>query len=144
MRWHGLRLGYAVANRSLAASLRLKLPWWNINGLAAFVLRWTADHVDTLHQSFDRVRDDREAMLGALAGVKGLTAFPSHANFIFCRLHRPGGGRILRDRLIERHGLLVRECSNKFGGSEDELRLAVLPSPAVRRLVAALEIELAG
>ena len=142
--WHGLRLGYAVANRSLAAMLRSRLPWWNINGLAAFVLRWTADHVATLQRSFERVRADRESMSRALATVDGLTAFPSQANFIFCRLHRPGSGRILRDRLLEGHGLLVRECSNKLGGSEDELRLAVLPAPAVERLVAALRAELAA
>jgi histidinol-phosphate/aromatic aminotransferase/cobyric acid decarboxylase-like protein len=32
---------------------------------------------------------------------------------------------VLRDRLLEQFGLMVRECSNKLGSSERYLRLAV-------------------
>ncbi|UUZ50405.1 aminotransferase class I/II-fold pyridoxal phosphate-dependent enzyme [Massilia sp. B-10] len=32
--WHGIRLGYAVANTKMAQELRAKVPYWNINGLA--------------------------------------------------------------------------------------------------------------
>ena len=37
--WHGIRLGYAVANERMAQKLRMKFPYWNINGLASFVLK---------------------------------------------------------------------------------------------------------
>lgn len=52
-------------------------------------------------------------------------------------------GEILRDRLLRRHGLLVRECSNKTGSSEQYLRLAVQGRAAVDVLVPALRDELA-
>lgn len=76
--------------------------------------------------------------------MPGLTVFPSHANFVYLQLDERGSGRRLRNRLLEHHGLFVRECSNKVGASEDDLRLAVLPPPAQDRLVAALRIELGG
>lgn len=140
--WHGLRLGYAVASRPLADALRSRLPYWNINGVAAYVLDWTARHLDALRDSFAYVKADRTRMASRLASVPGITVQPSQANFLHVRLARRGLGRRLRNRLLEAHGLYVRECSNKIGASENELRLAVLPPPAQDRLVAALQVEL--
>jgi len=45
---------------------------------------------------------------------------------------------------LERHGLMVRECSNKIGSSERYLRLAVQTKESVDLLVHALRRELGG
>ena len=37
--WHGVRLGYASTEPFRAEGLRARLPFWNINGVAAFVLK---------------------------------------------------------------------------------------------------------
>jgi histidinol-phosphate/aromatic aminotransferase/cobyric acid decarboxylase-like protein len=34
-------------------------------------------------------------------------------------------GKALRNRLLERHGIVVRECGNKLGATDNHLRLAV-------------------
>ena len=81
-------------------------------------------------------------MASLLETVPGLVVRPSQANFLHLRLPRRGLGRRLRDRLLESHGLYVRECSNKIGASDSDLRLAVLPCPAQDRLVEALRLEL--
>ncbi|HSE32019.1 MAG TPA: aminotransferase class I/II-fold pyridoxal phosphate-dependent enzyme [Pyrinomonadaceae bacterium] len=51
-------------------------------------------------------------------------------------------GKELRDRLLVKHGVMARECSNKIGSSEQYLRLAVQTNEAVDVLVAALREEL--
>jgi threonine-phosphate decarboxylase len=140
--WHGVRLGYAVAHESLAAQVRQRLPWWNVNGLAAFVLQQLRHHTAAFASSLARVAQDREAMAERLRAVPGLQVYPSRANFLYCKLQRPASGRRLRDALLQRHGLLIRECSNKLGACEQFLRLAVLPAAAVDRLVQALHAEL--
>ncbi len=49
---------------------------------------------------------------------------------------------MLRDRLLENYGLMIRECSNKIGSSEQYLRLAVQSPTAVDILIPALHAEL--
>lgn len=140
--WHGVRLGYATANARRAKELRDRLPFWNINGLAAYVLKTVTRFKCEYRESFARVADDRAYMTARLAEVHGLTVYPSKANFLFAELPEGVPGKTLRDRLLRHHGLLVRECSNKIGSSEQYLRLAVQGRAAVDVLVPALRIEL--
>jgi len=141
--WHGVRLGYAAANPSRAKSLRERLPFWNINGLAAYVLKTVTRFKAEYRESFARAAEDRVYMAKRLSEVQGLTVYPSKANFLFVELPDGVAGRILRDRLLKHHGLMVRECSNKLGSSEQYLRLAVQGREAVDVLVPALRAELA-
>ncbi len=119
-----------------------RLPLWNVNGLAAFMLQRLGRHADDFMSSLTRVAQDREAMTERLRALPGLHVYPSRANFLYRRLERPASGRALRDALLVRHGLLIRECSNKLGACEQFLRLAVLPPASVDRLVQALRAEL--
>lgn len=140
--WHGVRLGYAVTRPERTLTLRAQLPFWNINGLAAYVLRKVTNFKDEYRNSFVLVAEDRRYMQQKLAGVSALQLFPSKANFLFVRLPEIISGRFLRDRLLTNYGLMVRECSNKIGSSEQYLRLAVQKRSAVDVLVNALSIEL--
>jgi histidinol-phosphate/aromatic aminotransferase/cobyric acid decarboxylase-like protein len=137
--WHGIRLGYAVANKQLAARMRKKLPYWNINGLASFVLKNLSEFRSAYLDSFYRIAQDREALFNRLQPIKGLTTFASAANFLYCELGPGHSGPALRTRLLEEHGILARECGNKLGSTQAHLRFAVLPQGATERLGAALE-----
>jgi threonine-phosphate decarboxylase len=141
--WHGVRLGYAVAEPRRAQLMRARLPFWNINGLAAYVLKTVTRFKREYQQSFARVAKDRRYMTERLSTVAGLTVYPSKANFLFVELPEGTSGRRLRDRLLKNYGLMVRECSNKTGASEQYLRLAVQTSAAVDVLIPALREELA-
>ena len=141
--WHGVRLGYAATNPRRAKALREQLPFWNVNGLAAYVLKSVTSYKAEYRESFARVAEDRVYMTTRLAEVKGLIVYPSKANFLFVELPEGVPGQALRDRLLRHYGLLVRECSNKIGSSEQYLRLAVQSRAAVDVLVPALRAELA-
>lgn len=141
--WHGLRLGYAAAEPRRANAMRAWLPFWNINGLAAYVLKHVTNFKQEYHASFAAVAADRIYMTDQLADVPGLRIYPSKANFLFVELADGMSGRTLRDRLLRNHGLMVRECSNKIGASEQYLRFAVQGKTAVDALVGALHDELA-
>lgn len=140
--WHGVRLGYAVANTQRAQAMRAQLPFWNINGLAAFVLKHVIKFKQEYQASFNLVAADRQYMAAQLDNVPGLTVFPSHANFLFVELPNGMSGRALRDRLLKKYGVMIRECSNKLGSSEQYLRLAVQRRVAVDVLIPALGSEL--
>jgi histidinol-phosphate/aromatic aminotransferase/cobyric acid decarboxylase-like protein len=140
--WHGVRLGYAATNPRAAELLRSQLPFWNVNGLAAYILKTVTEFKDEFRQSLALVEDDRMYMLRQLETIPGLRVFPSRANFLYVELPANIPGRKLRDRLLKEYGLMVRECSNKIGSSEQYLRLAVQTREAVDRLVSALSTEL--
>ena len=141
--WHGVRLGYAVAEPRRAQALRARLPFWNINGLAAYVLKTVTRFKREYQESFVLIAEDRRYMAERLSTVPGLTVYPSKANYLFVELPDGMSGRRLRDRLLKNYGLMVRECSNKTGASEQYLRLAVQTRAAVDVLVPALRDELA-
>jgi threonine-phosphate decarboxylase len=141
--WHGVRLGYAVAEPERAAHMRSWLPFWNINGLAAFILKTVTGFKHEYRASFAKVAADRIYMTEQIAAVPGLTVYPSKANFLFVELPDGVSGRSLRDMLLKNYGLMIRECSNKIGSSEQFLRLAVQGKAAVDALVGALLCELA-
>ena len=140
--WHGVRLGYAVTEPVRAQALRARLPFWNVNGLAGYVLKTITRFKSEFRTSFARVAEDRVYMADQLSDVPGLTVYPSRANFLFLELPVGVSGRALRDRLLKRYGLMVRECSNKIGSSEQYLRVAVQGKAAVDVLVSALRDEL--
>jgi threonine-phosphate decarboxylase len=140
--WHGVRLGYAATEPRRAQAMRARLPFWNINGLAAFVLKNMTGFKREYYASFAQVTADRIYMTEQLALVPRVNIYPSKANFLFVELPASMSGRQLRDRLLENYGLMVRECSNKIGSSEQYLRLAVQGRAAVNSLVAALHCEL--
>ena len=140
--WHGVRLGYAVTALDRAQELRSWLPFWNINSVAVGVAEQLHEFKSEYRSSFPRIRQDREYMEHVLSRIPGLTVYPSQANFLFVRLPEGVAGRKLRDRLLERSGLMVRESSNKMGSTEQYLRFSVQAKAAVDILEGALRSEL--
>ncbi len=140
--WHGVRLGYAATIPRAAELLRSQLPFWNVNGLAAYILKSVTEFKDEFRQSLALVEKDRVYMLRQLERIPGLRVFPSRADFLYVELPGDVSGRVLRDRLLNEYGLMVRECSNKIGSSERYLRLAVQTKEAVDQLIPALTKEL--
>ncbi len=135
---HGIRFGYMVANPSLTKKIASRLPKWNINSLAEAVVFMLKDHEEAYRESLRLAARDRYNMAADLARVPGLTVFPSQANFILVKLPRGADGARLRDFLLARHGVLVRECGNKLGITSQFVRLVVRPRKDVDRLLEGL------
>lgn len=142
--WHGIRLGYAVANIKIAQKLQKQLPYWNINGLAGFVLKNMNNFRDEYSKSFIKVCNDRNYMYKELQKVPHLKTYPSKCNFLFSELPDGISGKQVRDILLEQYGLVVRECSNKIGSNEYFLRNVVRKPVDVDKLVKALSEVLAA
>jgi histidinol-phosphate/aromatic aminotransferase/cobyric acid decarboxylase-like protein len=132
---HGIRFGYLVANPGLAAAMRKTLPKWNLNSLAETIVFMLAEHGDEYHESLRLLARDRYTMGRQLAQLPELTVYTSQANFLLVRLAPDLDGTDLRDHLLSRHQILIRECGNKLGMSKQFLRLVVRPQQDVIRLI---------
>lgn len=95
--------------------LRARLPFWNINGLVAYVLKTVTRFKVEYRESFARVAEDRVYMTKRLFEVPGLMVYPSKANFLFVEL--PDGGSRQQSRCVERFKGEVNDGSDNRGGS---------------------------
>ncbi|MBT3981142.1 MAG: aminotransferase class I/II-fold pyridoxal phosphate-dependent enzyme [Bacteriovoracaceae bacterium] len=85
---------------------------------------------------------DKEKARDTLKEIGGITVFPSAANFFYVKLPQDINGAELRNRLISKHNLFIRECGNKIGPSSQFLRISVKPLEDMKRLKEALLKEL--
>ena len=108
----GLRAGYMLAHPALAAEVhKAKLPY-NLNFFtevaAAEVLRGRA----LLAGNVVAIRAERDRLLREMRRIPGIHVFDSAANFVLFRVDAPGiTHTAVFDRLLEEHGILVRDVS---------------------------------
>jgi histidinol-phosphate aminotransferase len=103
-----LRIGLLIGRTEVLAAVEKVRPPYNINTLsqrAAF--RLLSDHRAEIESHFAEVKQERARLAEAIAGMRGIEAFPSGGNFLLVKAHGDGGGRRLQEALLER-GVLVR------------------------------------
>lgn len=140
----GVRLGYLFAPEAQAAWFRARLPIWNMNSLAEFVLELAIRERRALEDSFRRTMADRLELAELLRGVEGVSkVHESGGDFLPVRLEiDPADSRVLRQTLLAGHGILVRDISDKIADGCCYLRVAVRLPDENRRFAGALAAAL--
>lgn len=135
----GLRLGFALAQPSLCEAINDRKDPWNVNCLAQAA--GVAALADKQYQQQSRayVEQAKMQLFQSLQAIPGLKPYFPAVNYILINLAETGiKSSQLRLRLLE-HKLLVRDCSNYPGLSEDYIRVAVKQTTANQNLVHALQ-----
>jgi histidinol-phosphate aminotransferase len=119
----GLRLGALAGRPAWIEELdKIRLPY-NINVLtqasAAFALR----HRAMLEEQAGRIRADRETLAASLRSCRGLTVYPSRANFILFRAPAGRGGAIFAG--LRERGVLIKNLDGADAALRDCLRVTV-------------------
>lgn len=135
-----LRVGYAVSAPATAARMRERLPPWPVGTLEQGAAVEALRDLDYSRRVREANQKARSALAAALE-ANGIRVFPSFANFLLLEL--PAGAlpaRLLRERLIRDHGILVRDCSSFEGlPSGRHLRVGVRRPRENERLMKALK-----
>jgi len=135
---HGVRFGYVVGNPALVKKIGSRLPKWNLNSMAESVVFMLADYLDDYQRSLQLLSRDRAIMIDQLCRVPGLLVYPSQGNFVLVKLPQEVEGPLLRDHLLSQHGVVIRECGNKLGITNQFCRLVVRPEDDVAKLISAM------
>lgn len=139
----GLRVGYAMAARSVARQMQRQLPYWSVNMMGQVAALAALDDRVYVEKSRRFMVHERERFVSALKAISGCHVFPSAANYVFVELPRGWHAQVVTERL--RHqGLLIRDCSLVPGSSARAIRLAVRKPSDNDRLIAALSNLLHG
>jgi threonine-phosphate decarboxylase len=120
----GLRVAYAVSNSAISSSLAETLPPWPITTLAARGVVAALDDKPYAVRSRATNAERRNDVQHGLTAL-GLITYPSAANFILFQL--PSGVELISfwERLIVKHHIVVRICTNYEALPGGYLRAAV-------------------
>jgi histidinol-phosphate aminotransferase len=130
----GLRLGLAIgAPGWLREFEKLRMPY-NVNSLSAAAAELLLEHRDVFERQAAAIVAERARLERALQGLKGVTAFPSAANFVLARVpDAPLAFEALRQR-----GILVRILHGTHPLLANCLRLTVGTPDENTRMLEAL------
>jgi histidinol-phosphate aminotransferase len=126
----GLRLGYAVADLSLALPLRAAAPPWNVNACAQAAGVAALADLDHHAQAVELLRRERDRLVVELR-ARGWTVESTSAGFFLIHV---GDAAAARRALLSR-GCLVRDCAS-FGLPE-YVRVSPRHAPQNARLLEA-------
>jgi histidinol-phosphate aminotransferase len=112
-RLSGARLGYMVGQPQLVEEvLKVRLPY-HLSTLTQAAGLTALAHAAELETTVETMVHERERLWNELSTTRGITAFPSRANFILFRSEALPGPELWR-RLLDR-GVLVRDFSSTPG-----------------------------
>ena len=135
----GIRLGYAAARPQWIREFdKLRAPY-NINVLTQTVAERLLAHYETLDAQARKINSERERLAVELRKLRGVTAFPSDANFILIRV--PDAPRVFDG--MRRRGVLVKNLHGGVALLEHCLRLTIGTPDENLKCLAALSDTLA-
>jgi threonine-phosphate decarboxylase len=121
----GLRLGYSISHPSMEKKISHNNITWNINGLAQLAGITALDNLSHLRKARKIISGERELMYARINhNLSSFSAIKSDVNFYLIRLSH-GHCRKIRDLLLKKNGILVRECSDFKGMNDKYIRVAV-------------------
>jgi histidinol-phosphate aminotransferase len=130
----GLRLGYGAFPLKLVEHLwKIKQPY-NVNVAAQVAGIASLEDREYLLANVRRLVAERERMMGLLQTIPYLQPYPSHANFILCKV-RGRDAFAIKQQLAER-GILIRYYHTP--GLTDHVRFTVGRPEDTERLIQAL------
>ena len=135
----GLRLGYCYsANLYILNRLRRFVPTWNLNTLAQYFLSQLPANDAAYQQGRKRLIEDVRHLQANLETVPRIEVYPTGANFVLFKIQNGMNATELQTRLLDEHGMYVRDCSNKLGMDAFHIRVASQGREKDARLVQAL------
>jgi histidinol-phosphate aminotransferase len=103
----GIRLGYLVGRPEWVAQLDKVRPPYNVSVLTQAAALFMLERLEVLEEQAARIRLERNGLGEALKGLKGVTVFPSEANFFLIRV--PDADATFE--ALKRQGVLVRNLN---------------------------------
>ena len=134
----GVRFGYGIMAPATAALLHRVRPPFDTSILAQAAALGALDDVEFLERTLALNRRGKRQLYAACARL-GLTAVPSHANFVLVDVGRDA--RDLAQALLQQ-GVIVR--TPRHPALAHYVRVSIGTEAQIRRFVAALEATLAG
>lgn len=123
----GIRLGYLAARPEWVEQFDKVRQVYNVNVLTQAAAQFMLERLEVLEEQATRIRAERAKLGESLQALKGVTVFPSQANFFLIRV--PDADQVFES--LKRQGVLIRNfnspalknCLRVTVGTPDENRI---------------------
>jgi len=121
----GVRVGAIYSNIDYIREMRKKIPEWNVNSIAAYILdlMTTKEFRIDLQESLKKIAHDTMELFFTLKKIKNIKVFQPTGNYVLVRLLGDMNSTYLRDQLLSDR-IFIRDCSNKMGLDDKFIRIA--------------------
>jgi histidinol-phosphate aminotransferase len=124
----GIRLGYLVGRPEWVAQLDKVRPPYNVSVLTQAAALFMLERLEVLEEQAARILSERKSLGATLKALKGVTVFPSEANFFLVRV--PDADRTYaalkqQNVLVRNLNPGIRNCLRITVGTPDENRILV-------------------
>lgn len=133
----GLRIGYVVASPHLLDRLRALRRPWSVDALAIEAGKYLVSHRVQIIPHLEAFLQETDRLRKALQQLDDVVVEDSQTSFMLLQLKK-GNAAALKDYLIERHGILIRDASNFLGLDQQYIRISTQCAEANDLLVAAI------
>jgi threonine-phosphate decarboxylase len=121
----GLRVGYSVSNPKLAKQISANRISWNVNGIAQLAAIVALKDIAHITKARAVVKKERSFMRYYInKNLQNFTACDSDVNYFLIHLKNKDSIE-LRDLMLVRSGILIRDCSTFRGMGHEYIRVAV-------------------
>ena len=121
----GIRLGYGISsNRELLQKMYDEKEPWTINSFADSASDFIFKEEEYIRKSKEYFSKERICMINEINKIDGIKAFNSDANFILVRFENKNVLDV-KENLLKRAGLLIRDASNFIGLDSSFARVAI-------------------
>jgi histidinol-phosphate aminotransferase len=118
----GLRIGYGAFPAWLMPVLWKSKQPYNVNVAANVAAQVSLDHTGELSKIVMKLKNERERLAESLSEIPYLQVYPTHSNFILCRVDGRDALE-LKTRLAQEHGIFIRYFNKP--GLRDHIRVSV-------------------
>jgi threonine-phosphate decarboxylase len=135
----GLRVGYSISNPKLAKQLSANRIPWNVNGLAQMAGIIALKDLKHLTKARAMIKKERKFMQYKIERkMQSFAPCKSDVNYFLIHLKNKNSTK-MRDSILTRSGVLVRDCSTFTGMNSEYIRVAVKTHRENLLLLEALE-----
>lgn len=133
----GLRLGYLLGNEEIVGQLAgIKQPW-TVNAMALAAGGFIFDRIGEIPSPVPLLTEHKGTFVQELSKIEAIECFESLTHFFLCRTLVRNAAQ-LKEYLVEKHGLLIRDACNFRTLTRQHFRIATLDPASNQLLVNAL------
>ncbi len=119
----GLRVGFMIADEEIINEVnKVRLPF-NVNSLSQAVAAEALKDKKGIGSYIKAIASEREKLFDGLSKIKGITPYPTEANFILFKTENPDNiytGLLKRGVLIRNLNSVLKGCLRVTAGTPDE------------------------
>lgn len=119
----GLRLGYVTASSQLISRMKTLCHPWSVNALAIEAGLYLIKHGKKAIPDIDSLLEETQRLRNGLNKIDGVNARPTMTNFILASIEGRKAAE-LKEFLIKKYGILIRDASNFEGLDDSYFRVA--------------------